>query len=410
MTTLNLNILGCMSGTSLDSLDCVMVRLGPKKVEVKWSDHVRIPVNLTSKLRSIPSQSIDLLEVNRDLGIWYADSILKVLSRHHSGGSIDLISNHGQTVFHAPFAKPIGITLQLGDPFHIAARTGITTAAFHRYGDMASSGQGAPLVPIFHKRLLQSCHRPSAIHNLGGISNLSVMSSGNLRYQELIAFDTGPANLWIDDSVRLITKGKKHFDADGNIATRYSPDQQAIDRLLKHPYLKKSFPKSTGRDDFDFSILRKECKHTDGRLVATATEFTAVTIANTYKMLHSKGIRVQDIYFCGGGARNSFLLKRIQKMLPMCKILTTSDLPKATKMDPMLIESAAFAYLGYLSLMGQSLGGHWTGATIGQKSNVPQLDHVEKKSIANKVRWSGGPPAAIIPGQNWTKLINKLAI
>src|SRR5262249_25626100 len=151
-----------------------------------------------------------------------------------------------------------------------------------RDGDMAAGGQGAPLVPLFHRSLahvLGTLRTGVAIHNIGGISNLTYIGPR----EKLLAFDTGPGNLWIDIAAEIATGGKAKFDNGGELASQGSVDPKVFRELMKHPYFAKKPPKSTGRDEFtrDF-FLSKAGKLKGPSLVTTATVVTTESIAQAY--------------------------------------------------------------------------------------------------------------------------------
>src|SRR6185295_12619776 len=219
-----------------------------------------------------------LLKLHRDLGEWYGQSFARILKGKNRRA--DVIANHGQTVAHFPAPGGMGVTLQLGDPTRIARATGLTVAAHFRSGDMAAGGEGAPLLPLYHKLLAEHLDRTGrglSIHNLGGISNLTYIAPRGSKDQ-ILAFDTGPANIWIDAATELATGGRKKFDDGGKIAMRGKIDIEGVRRALRHPYFRKPVPKSTGRDDFPFELLFSSTRARGADLVATATAVTVESI------------------------------------------------------------------------------------------------------------------------------------
>src|SRR5262249_8509422 len=144
-------------------------------------------------------------------------------------------------------------------------------------GDMAAGGEGAPLAPRFHK-LIAGSRTGIAIHNLGGISNLTYLGPGNL----IVAFDTGPGNLWIDAAAGLVTGARLRFDRNGLLAREGEADLAAVERILRDRFFRRPAPKSTGRDDFPFAKLLAATRARDVELVATATAITVESIARAY--------------------------------------------------------------------------------------------------------------------------------
>ena len=387
--TPTLRVLGVMTGTSCDGLDAACVEIDDTGWRPLWSASAPFPKQLSDRVFKFQAPGTrqpiaDWLSLNRDLGDWYGQALARLIARNGGKGGPEApqaVANHGQTLAHFPAKRAQGTTLQLGDPTRIARATGLTVISHFRDGDLAAGGQGAPLVPLFHQ-LISLALGPSngiAIHNLGGISNLTYIAPDGA----LLAFDTGPGNLWIDEATRIFTRGKQRFDRGGRIARTAQPDTKAVQAVLKHPYFKKSAPKSTGRDEFSFSVLSRATRAKGAALVATATAITAESIAGSYRQFVLKrGMPLERIYFVGGGAKNTGLLSQIRALLPGVEVSSLQE----TGFDPQMIEAQAFAYFGFLALCGQPIGGAWTGAR------------------------GFGPPAHIIPGENWDEICAWLSV
>lgn len=376
MSQMSIRILGVMTGTSCDGLDASCLEIGNGKIKNLWSATLPYPSALKKRVLKAQNSSFkfsakSFFELHRDLGIWYGKSCKTLISKH-SRAKPHAIALHGQTVLHHPTLKPVGITVQLGDPSVVSTITGLTTISQFRSGDVAAGGEGAPLVPLYHHSL---AHRYGlsegiAFHNLGGFSNLTYLGPSCM----VMAFDTGPANAWIDYAVEKFTRGKMAYDRDGKLASMGKVDTTLLRSLLSHSYFKKKPPKSTGRDDFTFEVLQKKVKRLNINTITTLTELTAVSIANAYKdYILKKKLPLREVYFSGGGSFNSYLLKRIQLHLPKVKVKKV----EALGLNSSFVEAEAFAYFGYLSLYGEPLGGPWTGAQ------------------------AFGPPGMITPGENW---------
>jgi anhydro-N-acetylmuramic acid kinase len=383
----SLRILGVMTGTSCDALDAACVEF-EKDGHWKplWTGTVAYPKALRKRVLEfqLPKTKTSVTEImilNRDLGTWYGEALKKLIEGKKE--KPHAIANHGQTVAHFPNEE---VTLQLGDPSRIAKITGLSVISHFRDGDMAAGGQGAPLLPLFHKIIAdQLGHTPAsdgiAIHNLGGISNLTYLGPKGSLY-EVFAFDTGPANVWIDEAVVKVTKGKKTFDQDGKLAIAGKIDIPAVKKVLKHPYFKKSAPKSTGRDDFPFSYFQKTTKARGNDLVATATAVTVESIARAYEdSILSNGLPLDAIYLAGGGAKNPTMMAWLGDRLPSVAIRHISELG----FEDSMLEPMGFALFGFFALAGQPLGGSWTGAE------------------------GFGPPGQITPGENWEQILNSMS-
>lgn len=359
-----MKIAGVMTGTSCDGMDISCLRFQSEKVcETLWSAEAPYPRELRERVLAaqLPGATLSLKDwgaLNRDIGEWLGKAIARIIAKREQP---DVLACHGQTVGHFPGRQ--GYTIQMAEAGRIAMATGMTTITQFREGDMAAGGQGAPLAPRFHQFMAECAAVDRiAIHNIGGISNLTYIDGG-----KVLAFDTGPGNCWIDAAA-----GAKGFDKDGEMARRGKPDLNVVEKVLRMKFFAARPPKSTGRDDFPFELM-------DGSAdpVATATEITVESIARAYERFVPK---VRAIYFCGGGAKNRFLLERIAERLRGVEVRRVEELG----FDGQFVEAQAFAYLGYRVLLGQAVGGEWTGAK----------------------RWA--PPAHITPGRNWREILPKL--
>ena len=382
-TRAKIRVLGVMTGTSCDGMDAACLEISQSGWKALWAAKVGYPASLRARVLSAQKPaaqftSLEWLKLNRDLGDWYATSISTMI--RNSSPKPDLIANHGQTLAHFPAAENAGMTMQLGDPSRIAFATGITTVSNFRDGDMAAGGEGAPLVPLFHSLLahvLDPKKQGIAIHNIGGISNLTYVSPQG----DVLAFDTGPGNIWIDAAAEKVTEGRRKMDLGGKLAAQGRVDWAAVTSLLKHPYFKRSAPKSTGRDEFPSELFFSKLKNREASPVATATALTIESIAQAYEQfVLKKKHPLKSIFFCGGGAKNGVLMEALAERLNFVEVRKLEDYG----LNPELIEAQAFAYFGYLALNGVALGGKWTGAQ------------------------GFAPPAHIIPGKNWRKLIQSL--
>lgn len=378
-----IRILGVMTGTSCDGLDAACIEIGHGGGwRPLWSATAPYPAELRKRVleAQLPAARRsfrEFLELQRDLGDWYGVSLRRILGRSTARGRPDAIANHGQTVAHFPGPRRRGMTLQLGDPTRIARATGLTVISQFRDGDMAAGGQGAPLAPLFHKVLARELDRAGhgvSLHNIGGISNLTYVSPGG---REVIAFDTGPGNIWIDAATSEATRGRQRIDRGGRLGARGEPDRKAIERVLSHPYFSVPPPKSTGRDDFPFRMLRSATRSRGSDLVATATGVTIESIARAYERhILRRKLPLGGVFVSGGGARNRTLMAGLKARLPGVGIRTLTE----GGFDSQLLEAQAFAYFGYLTLVGAPLGGSWTGCR------------------------GFGPPGHIVPGLNWGEL------
>jgi anhydro-N-acetylmuramic acid kinase len=357
---------GLMSGTSVDGIDAVVVDLaGERPVLVaaqgsSWDSQLREQIFHTLEHpEHLSLQAFGSLDAA--LGDAFADAALAIIDKAGLKPSdIAAIGSHGQTLFHAPSAQP-AFSLQVGDGSRIAARTGITTVADFRRRDIAEGGQGAPLVPAFHQAVFSARDLSRAILNIGGIANLTLLPAGG---GTVTGFDTGPGNVLMDAwTGRHRTRP---FDLDGEWARSGTFSEALLAHLMDQPYLQLPPPKSTGRELFSLAWLDRQLKDGFSALApdtvqATLAEFTVASIADALKRFSEA---VQELYVCGGGAGNSFLMERLQAHLPACRTAST----EALGLHPDWVEATAFAWLASRTLAGHP--GNLPGVTGARRAAV----------------------------------------
>lgn len=254
--------------------------------------------------------------------------------------SIDVTGFHGQTILHRPEAR---LTVQIGDGQALADETGIPVVYDLRAADVAAGGQGAPLVPVYHRALVTALDRPRpvAVLNIGGVANVTFIDGAGDPY----ACDTGPGNALIDDFMRARTGASR--DENGETAGRGQVDEGAVARVLAHPFFSLKLPKSLDRNAFrawvkDQAAL-SEMSLEDG--AATLTAITAATIAAIVPQL-PKAPRTWIV--CGGGASNPTLMRMLQERLSPASVEPADA--AGWRADAM--EAQAFAYLAVRSMRG----------------------------------------------------------
>jgi anhydro-N-acetylmuramic acid kinase len=248
-------VVGLMSGTSADGIDAVVARISGtgQGLKARLMAHVQRPFPKPLRehiLRAcLDGRVAEICELNFLLGEHFASAALAVIQKAGlEPGRIDAIGSHGQTVHHLPRAKTPS-TFQIGEPAVIAERTGITTVADFRVRDMAAGGQGAPLVPYVDWAIYSDKKRPRILQNIGGIGNLTFLPA-NARLDQVEAFDTGPGNMVMDAIVTKLSSGRQSYDKDGSRAARGKVSKRLLDELMKHPFLHRKPPKTTGREEF----------------------------------------------------------------------------------------------------------------------------------------------------------------
>ena len=250
------------------------------------------------------------------------------------------IGSHGQTVRHHPPSRQAGrgFSLQIGDPNTIAHLTGITTIADFRRRDIAAGGEGAPLAPAFHAAAFAREGAARAIVNIGGIANATLLDGSG----GVLGFDTGPGNTLLDHWVQ------RHlgtaYDRDGQWSAEGEVSDTLLHRLLAHPFLSAAGPRSTGKEEFNLDWLG-QClvgldEVTPQQVQATLAELTAQSIAAG---IRAAAVEVNEVYVCGGGGRNTDLMRRLYRHLEPATLDTTA----ALGMEPEWVEAAAFAWLAY---------------------------------------------------------------
>jgi anhydro-N-acetylmuramic acid kinase len=340
--------IGLMSGTSADAIDVVLVNLSENiQLVAHHSEPLSAPLRKEIHQLATPGDhEIDRAgELDRQLGELFAEAVNSLLSKTDlTPKQITAIGSHGQTIRHRPPKDQMrGFTLQIGDPNVIAQNTGITTVADFRRRDMAAGGQGAPLVPAFHRAIFASSSSNRVVANIGGIANITWLpTQGNV-----IGFDTGPGNglmdAWINEHQGYA------YDANGDWAASGRVHPTLLQELLDDSFFKLAPPKSTGREAFNPEWLRQILKRTESDIPtadvqASLLELTAQTIADSVSgLLHQTP---GEVFVCGGGAYNSHLMEALQKHLPQCSVNTTL----ALGVPPEWVEAMAFAWLAQQTL------------------------------------------------------------
>ncbi|MEE9327350.1 MAG: anhydro-N-acetylmuramic acid kinase [Cocleimonas sp.] len=355
------NYIGLMSGTSLDGIDTVLVDFNYSPPRLIDSYSHPIPSSLREKILGIINPkwrgslaSIGIL--HHQLGKLYADACNQLIQKEsHVKESIVAIGSHGQTVWHQPEGNH-PFSLQLGDANVISELTGITTIADFRNRDIAAGGQGAPLVPAFHQEMLTHPNQDRVILNIGGIANITILSPNAIT----VGFDTGPGNGLLDAWTQQ--NKNKAFDENGNWARSGKVQIDILEQLLQNPYFSTQPPKSTGKELFNLAWLNQSIENNLDAykaedIQATLTEITALSISDNIK-------QYSELYVCGGGLRNKFLMERISHHLPETSISST----KTLGIDPDWMEAIAFAWLAKRTFEGKT--GNLSTATGAEHNRI----------------------------------------
>jgi len=334
----SLRVAGLMSGTSADGVDVAVVAVGPCGVKLLAFDLFPYPSALRRAVLGVcrpeTARVDDICHLDFVLGEVFASGLIKLAKQSGIAlESIDLIGSHGQTIHHIPQGRRFGrrkicSTLQIAEPCVIAERTGITTVADFRPRDIAAGGQGAPLVPYADHVLFGHSRLSRAVQNIGGIANLTYLPAG-CDVSGVIAFDTGPGNMVIDYVVSRMSRRRRRYDRAGALARRGHVNKSLLAGLMKHPFLRRRPPKSTGREEFGEgfadALYRRARKSGIPSLdiLATVTAFTASSIAGAYRRFLPGD--VDEVILCGGGARNRTLVRMLEEQLHPAKVKTSDE-------------------------------------------------------------------------------------
>lgn len=334
--------IGLMSGTSLDAVDAVAVYFEKDNVNLIGGHSQPIPETLKNSILALSNGIDDNLQLlaatDRKLGKLYASTTLELIKKYGLNASqVAAIGCHGQTVRHVPPGQEkTPFSLQIGDPNILSTDTGISVVADFRRKDMALGGQGAPLVPAFHRQIFSSRDHNRVIVNIGGIANITYLPTKG----ECLGFDTGPGNmlmdLWSQDHLG------QAYDQNGSWAASGSVNDKLLKQLKRCDFFSQPAPKSTGRELFNRSWLNIElagyAELANEDIQATLLALSAQTICEAINNLQS---RVEEVYVCGGGASNSTLMSAIGVLLPQANVSTTETLG----IGPSWVEACAFAWL-----------------------------------------------------------------
>lgn len=339
--------LGLMSGTSLDGIDVALV-------ETDGEDMVRrgpfISVHYDETQRTLLRQALrdavaisdrnarpgNLAEAEQALTQWHADAVQAWV--HKFGvtlSNIDVIGFHGQTVIHRPERR---LTVQIGDGAALARQLDVPVVYDMRAADMAAGGQGAPLVPAYHRALAMAlAERPVAFVNIGGVANVTWIG----RDGGFVAFDTGPGNALIDDWMRAHTGTA--LDKGGQFALSGSVDEPAVAQFLGDGYFEKSAPKSLDRNSFA-NVRLNGLSAADGAATLAAVTARAIAAARAH-FPQEPALWI----VCGGGRRNRAIMLALKALLPRV------ESAEALGFDGDAMEAEAWAYLAVRSLKGLPL-------------------------------------------------------
>jgi anhydro-N-acetylmuramic acid kinase len=340
----SLRAIGLMSGTSLDGVDVALIdtdgerieKLGPtgyRAYAPEERELLRAALADAGRIVNRGDRPGRLVEAEALVTRAHAEAVERFV-REQGVSSVDVIGFHGQTVLHRPQER---LTVQIGDGGALTRRLNVPVVFDFRAADVAAGGQGAPLVPIFHRALLDQAQieLPAAVLNIGGVANVTFVAAD----RSLLAFDTGPGNALIDDWMGERTG--QPLDQDGCAAARGRPDEALLAWLLSHPFFRRPPPKSLDRNWFSHRLVGDQTIE-DG--AATLAAFTARAIARALDYAPEAPRRW---IIAGGGAKNGELLRLLRHHTG--SEIVTADAVGWSSAD---LEAQAFAYLAVRSLKG----------------------------------------------------------
>jgi anhydro-N-acetylmuramic acid kinase len=374
-------VIGLMSGTSADGVDAALVEwpdgaavkpfrlLGYRETPFSGALQQRIHRIAAGRVPG-PEALAELASLDVLLGEQFASAAAEVA---RSAGvplsAVDAIASHGQTVAHHPELRA---TLQIGDPSVIAERTGCATVADFRPRDMAAGGEGAPLAPFFHYAAFSHEREGRVVLNLGGIANITWLRR-DATAEDVIAFDVGPANSLIDGVVATLSGGAERMDRDGLRARKGTVAADLLERLLDDEFLRRTPPKSTGRERYGLAEAERLAKEWVGAgrsaddLVATLVAFSAEAVALAARTFLD-GSPIDRLLVGGGGSRNPELIRALAARFPRIPVEPFD----AAGVPADAAEAMAFSLMGRNALLGipnslpRCTGARERGAVLGE--------------------------------------------
>ena len=336
-----------MSGTSLDGIDIALCEISEKGIQTLKAKEYSYDSEIKQDVLNAIENPISLETIgrlNHKLGIMYSKTLEKFLSEFEiKPKDITAIGLHGQTIWHSP-NTPYPFSMQLGDGALVAKSLQIDVVNDFRSGDVANGGQGAPLTPAFHQAIFdeKSDDKQSAVLNLGGIANITILNDN------FVGYDVGVANILSDYWIQK--NQNKAFDTDGLWAREGKVNNELLQSLLSDPYFRQVAPKSTGREYFNSTWLENRLESFPSiqavDVQATLLEFTIAPIIEALKEQ-----QIKQLIVCGGGAQNAYLMEKLSQKLANIQVIKSDDVG----IDSTYLEAIAFAWLAYKRVNKQAI-------------------------------------------------------
>lgn len=369
-------VAGLISGTSMDGVDVVICKLSGSGIETDWellyfnsypySDELRKKI-----IDTLNGTAEDVCRLNFDLGKEFSSQLKRAFDE--SGidvEQLDLIGSHGQTIYHVNGHS----SLQVAEASVIAEDFGVPVISDFRVRDIAAGGNGAPLVPYLDYVLFGK-DGGKLLLNLGGIANFTIIPSAGANLDNIRAWDTGPANMLIDLATMHLSEGKEKFDESGKHAAEGRINEDWMKHLMAHPFVTKSPPKSTGREDFGeeyfqslLSVFKVNSKQDKLDLIATVTRFTAESVYSNFISFSNSGDDLLEVIVSGGGADNPVIKGHLEELFSGLSI---------KKIDDYGISSDAKEAFAFAVLANEFISGNPT--------NIPSVTGADKRAVLGKL-------------------------
>jgi len=369
-------IAGLISGTSMDGIDVVICKLSGSGIETDWdllyfnsypySDKMRKEIN-----EALTGTAEDVCRLNFVLGKEFSNQLKRAF--RESGIDIeqlDLIGSHGQTIYHVNGHS----SLQVAEASVIAEDFGVPVISDFRVRDIAAGGNGAPLVPYLDY-ILFGKDGGKLLLNLGGIANFTIIPSAGSNFDNIRAWDTGPANMLIDLATMHMSEGKEKFDKSGKYAAEGKINEDWIKILMAHPFVTKSPPKSTGREEFGeeffqslLSAFNVNTRQDKFDLIATVTRFAAESVYSNFITFSNSGDNILEVIVSGGGAANPVIKDHLEELFSGISII---------KIDDYGISSDAKEAFAFAVLANEFI--------LGNPTNIPSVTGADKRVLLGKL-------------------------
>ncbi|MBL7135736.1 MAG: anhydro-N-acetylmuramic acid kinase [Candidatus Marinimicrobia bacterium] len=371
-----LNVLGLMSGTSMDGLDVCLSEVKRISTDVKasiiyFSSYPYSKIFKNFLMGSLSGTSKKICHANFEITRKWTEMIKVFLAENNlSMSDIDLIGSHGQTIWHIHGDS----TLQIGEASVLAEEFKVPVVSDFRVRDVAAGGSGAPLVPYMDYLLFKDYGRTFLILNIGGIANFTIVPKSTKSIDDIYALDTGPGVALIDAATFIVTDGEMTFDKDGKLAEKGKIREDILNNLMKHPYIKSPIPKSTGREVFGDHFVEEMIKsyHLNKEnlcdFVATLTRFTVEAIYSNYEQFFAEKYPLDEIIVSGGGTNNPVIMQHLKDIFCGVKISRADDY--GINIDAK--EAFAFAILAAHTIWGQA-------------GNVPNVTGAKHPVVLGKI-------------------------